>query len=303
MRILVTGASGLLGLNLCLRLHEIHEVFGTVYRNPLKKTPFDCIQIDLAETHALKKMLIEANPDLVIHCAAMANVDQCESHPQEARLINAELPGNLAKICSAEGIKFLHISTDAVFDGKKGDYSEEDEPNPLSVYARTKLDGEIKVLADYPSALVARVNFFGFSMSGDRSLAEFFLYHLLQGQSVKGFVDVIFCPLYVLDLVDVLMAMVEKELSGLYHVVSPECLSKYAFAIKIAEKFNLNKKLIQPVSVMEGNLLARRSPRLSLDVSKLAASRIYLPGQNEGLDHFFRDFRNGFPDQLKSYAA
>jgi dTDP-4-dehydrorhamnose reductase len=138
------------------------------------------------------------------------------------------------------------------------------------------------------------VNFYGFSLSGRRSLAEFFLYNLLEGRQLKGFTDVHFCPLYVGDLVQVLFAMLEKKLHGLYHVVSPECLSKYDFGKRIADKFGLDGSLITPVSVYDGGLLAKRSPNLTLRVDKLLATGIQLPGQTAGLDSFYAHYQHGY---------
>jgi len=140
-------------------------------------------------------------------------------------------------------------------------------------------------------------------LSGKRSLAEFFLYNLLEGKPLKGFTDVHFCPLYVGDLVGVMFAMLEKRLSGLYHVVSPECLSKYDFGRRIADKFGLDGNLIAPVSVYDGGLLARRSPNLTLRVDKLLAAGIPLPGQAPGLEHFHTHFQHGYPELIKSYAG
>lgn len=303
MRILVTGASGLLGLNFCLNLAESQEITGITHTNSLVGTPFKCVEADLAKKDDLFQIVETYEPDLIVHCAAMANVDACEKDPEQAKRINSDLPGELASICKEGDIRLVHVSTDAVFDGKKGDYSEEDDPNPLSVYAVSKLEGERKVIKNYPDALVVRVNFYGFSLSGSRSLAEFFLNQLSQGHPVNGFVDVMFCPLYVADLVDVLIAMASKRLKGLFHAVSSESLSKYAFGLKIAEKFGFERNLIQPVSVVEGNLTARRSLKLSLNTEKLLGEKIILPDQNSGLDRFYQDYLSGLPEKIKSFSA
>ena len=303
MRILVTGASGLLGLNLCLHLADDHKILGTFHSRELFKPPFQTAYCDLNDGRAVEKLLRKAKPELLINCAAMANVDVCESQPEEAHRINAEMPGSLAARCKEMDIRFIHISTDAVFDGKMGDYSEEDAPNPLSVYARTKFDGERMVAIEYPDAIIARVNFYGFSLSGTRSLAEFFLNNLKAGNSVNGFVDVMFCPLYVTDLVGTLLRMAEKELKGLYHVVSPESLSKYAFGVKIAEKFRFDKNLIQPRSVTESGLLAARSPKLTLNIDKLKAAKISTPGQTECLEHFYMHYLEELPEKIKEYSG
>lgn len=303
MRILVTGASGLLGLNFCLKMAESHEVIGLTHTHPLKGAPFRTVQADLTDVKTMAAILAEVRPGLALHCAAMADVDACEQQPERAMQLNAEAPGRLADWCQRNKIKLVHISTDAVFDGKKGDYSEEDEPNPLSVYAASKLEGEKRVMESNPDALVARVNFYGFSLGGARSLAEFFLNHLRNGIPVNGFVDVMACPLYAVNLAENLMAMVEKDLRGLYHVVSPECSSKYSFGVAIARKFGFDARLIRPVSVLAGNLKARRSPRLDLSIKKLQGEKIEPPGQAEGLEQFFRDFQEGLPVEIKNLAA
>lgn len=303
MRILVTGASGLLGLNLCLHLTDSHQIFAVLHTQKLVEPPFQTIECNQINENSLGLVLKKSRPDLLIHCAAMANVDTCETRPQEAKRINADMPGILAAHCKKKGIQLIHISTDAVFDGKMGDYSEEDSPNPLSVYAQTKLEGEQIVASEYPVAIIARVNFYGYSLSGKRSLAEFFLNSLKANNPVNGFVDVMFCPLYVNDLADTLMKMAGKELKGLYHVVSPESLSKYAFGIRIAEKFGLDKNLIQPKSVSESGLLAARSPRLTLKIDKLKAAEITPPGQSECLENFYQQYLEEIPMKIKAFAG
>ena len=301
MRILVTGASGLLGLNFCLTLADSQQITGVSYSNALKDVPFQNVQANLTSTGNISRLISDHQPHLVVHCAAMANVDACEKQPDQAMRINAEVPGELAAICREKNIKLVYISTDAVFDGLRGDYSEEDAANPLSVYASSKLAGEKNVQRNYQQALIARVNFYGFSLSGSRSLAEFFLERLSTGQPVNGFVDVMFCPLYVVDLIEILMQMVDKDLSGIYHVVSPESLSKYSFGANIARKLGFDTELIQPISVMESGLTARRSPRLDLNVEKLLGEKIKLPGQAQGMERFYQDHQAGLPDKIKNF--
>lgn len=303
MRILVTGASGLLGLNFCLSMAERHTITGITHTHALNNPPFGNLRADLVDQEMMRKLILENKPEMVLNCAAMANVDDCEKNQRAAQATNADLPGNIAVICHEENIKLVHISTDAVFDGKMGDYSEEDEPHPLSVYASTKLEGEEKVLKNNPQALVARVNFYGFSLGGKRSLAEFFLNNLREKRQVNGFVDVMFCPLYTPHLAEILMAMVEKDLKGIYHVVSPECLSKYAFGTRIARKFGFDTNLIQPVSVTEGGLTAMRSPKISLNIEKLQAEKIEPPSQDCGIDQFYQDYLAGVPQKILSFAV
>jgi len=303
VRILVTGASGLLGLNLCLEKVKEHDIYGIAHQTQIANPPFTLIRQNLTNKNVLSELFDDTKPELVVNCAAMANVDQCEEHPVQAAEINTEVPGYLAKICGERVIPFVHISTDAVFDGEKGDYRETDIPNPLSIYAKTKLEGEKRVLDVNQQALIARVNFFGFSITGKRSLAEFFLRNLISGKSIYGFTDILFSPMYVNDLVGILFTMIEKKLSGIYHVVSPDHLSKYDFGMLISEKFNLDGSLISPESYLKGNLKAKRSPNLFLDVSKLLSTGIEIPNVALAVDHFYSSYTDGYSDRIQSFCG
>lgn len=301
---MVTGASGLLGLNFALAVDgRKHQVTGVDNRNPLSWVNFKTRQADLTEPGILERLVDEVKPDVILHCAAMANVDECEKKPADAQRVNAALPGEIAAVAKQNGIKLVHISTDAVFDGQKGDYSENEEPKPLSVYAQTKRDGELAVLEANPNALVARVNFYGWSISGTRSLAEFFVNNLSEGKDVKGFTDIHFCPMMVLDLAATLTEAVEKDLSGLYHCVGPKGMSKYDFGVAIARQFGFEEKLVHPASVLDGGLKAARSPKLTLSTRKLAEALGHpLPEFAQGLVRFHDQYRHGFPQMIRSLA-
>lgn len=303
MKILITGASGLLGLNMALDAGQSHDVVG-VDRSTLTTVPFKVIKADLLDPQAVGRVLNQAKPEAVIHCAALANVDACESDPDLARRMNAELAYELADACLRRKIRLVHISTDAVFDGQleNGSYTESDRPNPLGVYAQTKYEGEKAVLQVNPLAIVARVNFYGWSLSGKRSLAEFFVNNLSAGKTVNGFTDVIFCPMLVNHLAGVLLEMIEKGLHGLYHVVGPQAMSKYQFGVEIARKFGLRESQISPQSVDKSSLTARRSHNLWLSTHKLSTDLGHpLPAFSTGLQEFYTQYQQGYPQKIRSY--
>ncbi len=303
MRILITGASGLLGLNLALQASRLHQVVGTA-RSPLQAVPFELMEVDFLNPQAVQTMLKHSKPQAVIHCAAMADVDACEADPDQAHRLNAELPAQIADLCARRGIRLVHISTDAVFDGQKSSpYTESDPANPLGVYAQTKYDGEQAVLQANPQAIVARVNFYGWSLNGKRSLAEFFVNNLSKGKTINGFTDVIFCPMLVDHLGEVLLGMLERGLRGLYHVVGAQAMSKYQFGVEIARKFGFNESQISPQSVDKSSLNARRSHNLRLSTHKLSTDLgVSLPGFSTGLDEFYTQYQQGYPQKIRSYA-
>ena len=301
MRILVTGASGLLGLNFSLRFSDEHSIIGIVNSHLFHEVPFSVQPVDLSIEKNVHGLINQYKPDVLINCAAIADVDKCEEDPQGAELLNAELPGWLAEVCARSSVQLVHLSTDAVFDGtKEGKYTEEDIPNPLGVYAHSKLMGEKAVQQVDRTAVIARVNFYGFSLSGTRSLAEVFLHNLQNRKEMFGFTDILFSPLYVLDLAEIIMKIVTKELSGLYHVTSPESQSKYDFGLSIAQKFKLDESLIQPISVNDANFLsARRSKNLMLDPQKASqALGMDFPAQQEGLERFYQSYLAGFAQRI-----
>jgi dTDP-4-dehydrorhamnose reductase len=303
-RILVTGASGLLGLNFGLQFAGQHEIIGVANVHRLSRLPFPLRMLDLTQPGAAAKVIDDVQPEIVLHCAAQANIDQAEANPQAAYRINAEVSGELADAARRSGAVMVYISTDAVFDGLRGDYTESDEPNPINVYARTKLAGEQAVLQANPDAIVARVNFYGWSLSGQRSLGELFYNNLSTGKSMFGFTDVFFCPLEVNGLGAVLLKMAERRLSGIYHTLSREALSKYDFGCRIARQFGLDEALIRPVSWKEAGLKALRSPRLTLCTEKLAAALGEpLPDQAAGLERFIALYREGLRERIRQFAV
>ncbi|MBA4419980.1 MAG: hypothetical protein C0391_02420 [Anaerolinea sp.] len=300
MRVLITGASGLLGVNLALEAAKVHTVYGQIKALPLKGAPFTQLSGDLMEDGAVERMMETAQPEWVIHCAALADVDACEKQPELAEQLNTRLPGRIAQACKGKA-GLVHISTDAVFDGTKPNCTEEDIPNPLGVYARSKLEGERVVLKNNPDAAVARINIFGWSLYGKRSLAEWFFYNLQAGLPVKGFTDVYFRTQLASDLADMLLNMLEQKLSGLYHVVGADCVSKYDFALEIARRLGAPESLVSPMKVQEFGLKAARSNNLCLDTGKL--QRVLHRPVNQlstGLDRFFEQYAQGYPHLLRS---
>lgn len=305
-RILVTGASGLLGLNLALQAASQFEVWGVLRNERLashtgKPLPFHPLYVDLTRPGQVEHVLAVAQPDAVIHCAAMTEVDFCEAYPVEAHLINVQVPKLLGQATARLGIGLLHISTDAVFDGMYGDYNESDPPNPLNIYGKSKLSGERVVSDENPDALIARVNFYGWSWQGRRSLAEFFYQQLAAGTPIHGFTDLVFCPLLVNDLTEILLRMLRLELRGLYHVVSAESQTKYDFGQMLARQFGFNEQLITPSLYKTANLRAPRAPLLTLSSNKLAqALGESLPGQVDAMQRFYQLACQGYPQTLQT---
>ena len=302
MKLLLTGVSGLLGINFAQEMMGAHEIIG-VDRSKLVNAPFRILKQDLLDADAVESVLDLAQPEWLVNCAALADLEACEAAPDIAKRLNTDLPRRLARACKARNIPFVHISTDAVFDGEKdGFYTEEDKPNPKSIYSKTKFEGEWAVFAEDPNAIIARVNFYGWSLGGRRSLAEFFHHNLTHNKSMSGFTDVAFCPMLVNDTARTLVKMLQHGLSGLYHLVGPQAMSKYQFGVEIARKFSLHENEISPKSILSSSLTARRSHNLWLSTHKLStALGGDLPDFSTGLNEFYTQYQQGYPQKIRSY--
>lgn len=305
MRLLITGATGLLGLNLSLVASARgHWVMGLSHSRKLSAIPFELRQVDLLDVDRALAVIADAKPEAIIHCAAQADINAAEKAPKQTMALNRDVPAHLAAFSSEWGIPYIYISSDAVFDGQVGGYVESDPTNPLSLYARTKLAGEQAVQAAHPDAMIARVVFFGWSLSGKRSLSEFFFNHLQSGNPVKGFTDTYFSPLYAEDLAELLLDALAASHSGIYHFTSPQSLSKYEFGVRIARRFGFDPTLIEPVRAAEMDRGVARSLNLTLRSDKAQADLGKpLPSVDEGIEKFYQRWQDGYPAYLQSLAA
>ena len=267
MKILVLGSSGFLGSYLGFALPKMgHEVSGAS-RNPVAYFPANHVKEGLDD---YSEMIRSGDYQLVINCAAVASHEACESEPEIAETVNAKFPGIWASVAVQAGARFVHISTDAVFDGSRAElYTESDETAPESVYGRTKVHGEQAVLAANPDALVLRVNFFGWSRSKKSGILDFFVNAFTHHTPITGFQDYVVSSLYVGDLADAMMELVERDASGVFHVVSSAPLSKYDFGHTVASAAGLPADSMAMGSLTDATGLAPRGHNLSLSTAKI----------------------------------
>jgi dTDP-4-dehydrorhamnose reductase len=305
LRVVVTGASGMLGSNLVLDLaRQGHEVIALYGRHPIA---FDGIRSDacsLTDYAATECQLGAIRPSWIIHCAAATNVDWCETHPREAMRINGQVSWELASIARRIGSGLVFISTDAVFDGCSGGYRETDAIAPANAYGRCKAAAESGVLVELPDALILRTNFYGWSLQSKQSLAEWALGHLEAGEPVPGFCDVSFSPALVNDLSGWMLCLIRSRASGIFHVGCAEPCTKYEFLRQLAGVFQLRAGLVQPSELKQSALKAPRPHHSWLRVEKLAGVLGHdLPTLHEGLARFRKLRENGFLHRLKAAAA
>lgn len=294
---LITGASGFLGSNAGLALAGRATRVG-MSRTAAPAAAFDSRHIvDLLDDAGVRDLVAATRPAVILHCAALASHEQCEEDPALAARVNVDATRTLAEAAAGIGARFVYVSTDAVFDGQRGGYREEDPPRPFSVYGQTKLRGEQAALAVCPGALVVRTSIFGWSPSGTRSILEFFVNGLRRGLPLPGYTDFVVSAIYAPHLVGLIEELVHGEHSGLVHVAAADALSKYAFGRAVAAEFGLPEGLVTATSAASGGHATARTRDLSLDTGRLAGLIGHRPPtQADGI-------RSAYDDQSAVTAA
>lgn len=281
----VTGASGMLGRTIVQQARGIGcEVAGLRHSREMNLPGVLEFNVNLTDQAAVNKIILELHPSTVIHCAALTDVDFCEDHPELAYEVNVLASAVIARAASEIGAHFMYISTDSVFDGQTGNYSEGSVPAPLNVYARTKLLGEQEALRLGANPLLLRVNFYGRVNQHRKGLADWILQQLNAGKRVPGFADVYFCPILVSDVADFILALHRKSASGTFNLVGSERVSKFEFARRLAEMFGFDPDQVAAVQLSDAKLRAPRPRDTSLNTAKISRELgCAMPGLEAGL--------------------
>lgn len=278
-RLLIIGGSGLLGFKCIEEAAGDFEVFATYNAREMKAEHCEFYRLDKTSRDDVFSLVKKIKPDAVIDTAALHNVDYCETHRDETRKVNVEGTRNVAEGCRKIGAKMIFVSTDYVFDGKKGYYTEEDTPHPLSYYAVTKLEGEKAMASAGIDYAVARPSvIYGWNPSELKGLksssgksANFVIWvlgKLENGEEISIVTDQYSSPTLADSLAEALLALAKTDKTGVYHTAGKGCVNRFDFAKKIAEIFELDKSLIKPVTSDMFKQAAERPMRCCLDVSK-----------------------------------
>lgn len=296
---LITGVSGLLGNNLAYYFKDRYDVVGWYCSHKISIEGIHTRRVDITSEDSLEPIVAEYDPDVVLHCASLTDVDFCENHKELARLINSVGTQRLINACNDSKVKFVYISTDAVHDGSTGNFKETDHVNPRNYYGVTKYEGE-QAVSEKENSLILRTNIFGWNIQEKYSIAEWILHELSQRHPIKSFKNAYFSSIYTFEFARILNEILEKGLKGIYNCASRTSLSKYEFACVLAERFGFNKDLIQPVDINSFPFSAARGKNLTLNVDKLSRDlNIEFPTIEESLDYFYRDYVNGRADAIK----
>ena len=268
-RVFITGASGLLGLNFVLQKMQDYKFFLLENRRKINLPSIDIVRMDLSSCTDIEAGLKSFMPDIVINAAGMTNVDNCDENPSEANFINGVLAGNLAKVSHELGIKFVHISTDHLFDGTKSFICENAAPDPVNAYGFSKALGEEMVEKNNPNSLIVRCNFFGWGPSYKSSFSDFIVHNLSKNKCIKLADDIYYTPASTMSLINSIHKLIDMDAGGIFNTIGSQRISKYEFGLEMANIFSLPAELIERVQWESLDAKAKRPMDMSLSDRKI----------------------------------
>ena len=289
--LLIIGGSGLVGTSLTQLAHNSMKVFFTYNNNPHKTSKAKGFFINLLNNDgSISKLIKSISPDVVVNTAAYQNVDYCEKEQNMANLLHIKSTEEISSACLETSSKLIHFSSNFVFDGKKGFYNEDDLPNPISHYGKTRLDAEKIVLGRSSRNVVLRTTVI-YGWHKNSKFTNFVLEQLKNNLKVDAFTDQYGNPTLADDLAHCILKIISRDVSGLFHTVGKNCVNRYEFAKNIAEKFGYNTELISPTLSSEKKQVALRPENGCLNTSKI---------ENE-LEFYFCDIKTGINQIYEEY--
>jgi len=269
LRVLVTGAGGLLGGRLAGLLHERGLEVLAAHRHRFPPPGPRPVLVELTDEAALARLLDGQKPDAVVHAAVLSRADQCEERPEEAERVNARLPATVARACRERGLRLVSLSTDLVFEGGRSFVSEHDPTGPLSAYGRTKLAGEEAVFRESPGAAVVRVALvLGRGHGRGRTSSESVWRALREGRPLRLFTDEYRTPIDPESVADAVARLLERGGAGRFHLGGPERLSRYELGLRVARLFGFREKDVTAGRQSDHPGPDRRAPDVSLDSTR-----------------------------------
>jgi dTDP-4-dehydrorhamnose reductase len=297
--VLVTGASGSLGWTLSRALLPGCEVVATYNSHPSVPEGTEALRLDLSDRDALGDLCRQNKPDIIFHCAAMTDPDECERDSRRANRVNLEATQEIAQIARDMGSRLVFTSTDLVFDGLKGSYRETDAAKPLSVYGTSKLRAEEAVLTTGQGNLVVRSSLmYGMGSPSSGTFLRGLTETLSEGGRMRLFTDQLRNPILVDDFAQALILAVERDLEGLYHIAGAEAVSRLEFGRQVCRAFGYDESLLEPISMEDFEYVAARPPDSTLDTEKFASATGFKPaGIAEALAGLANDRRRREEDR------
>ena len=274
-RILITGGSGLLGINWAQTVKDRFLINLVLHKRKVFVDGVKTLQLDLDSPDRLLQSFEKFYPDIIIHTAGLTNIETCERDQDLARHVNIDLAVNVAKVCRSAGIKLVHISTDHLFSGYDSFVDEAYPVCPVNFYGKSKAEAEARVLDINPQSLVVRTNFYGWGTNYRRSFSDLII-DTLRSKNDRGkltlFNDVFYTPILAESVVTAVHELIDQKAYGIYHIVGDDKISKYEFGLLLADEFDLDQSRIDIGSLADNPSLIRRP--LDMSLSNLKAKKL-----------------------------
>ena len=266
-RVLFYGGASLLSNIWSRYWKENFDVYIGLHKKWIEIEGIKSIQLS-EEINDLGNLLKQYKIDIIVNCAGLTNVEECEKNTDLAHYLNGYLPGEIARIAYNTKVKLIHISTDHLFNGKEKKANEKCILQPINTYAKSKAIGDNVVLENNTSALVIRTNFFGNGPSYKLSFSDKIITALNKNEKIFLFNNVFYTPIHVHQLADCALELIERDSKGVYNICSNERISKFDFGIMIAEKMKKDPALIVPIEIEKKTDLTLRPKDMSLSNEK-----------------------------------
>src|SRR3989338_1492969 len=283
MKILVIGAGGFTGSYLFRLLSEKYEVIGTSTHNK----SFE--KLELSQFNETYKKLKKISPDVIYLPAGITNMDYIENNPMNTRKINVLGAANIVNYCKESNCRMVFFSSDAIFDGKSGPYSENSNPNPISEYGRQKLEAENFVKKLKNSLIIRTSSLYGWDNRNLNFISRL-IGSLKSNMEFKAPTNQFYTPTYVVDLAYAALKLLEKDLAGTYNIAGPDFMSRHQIALNFCKVFGFKKELVAPVKSTQLGQTAKR-PQYAGLINKKAEKELGIK---------FRSLKKGLKDMLKN---
>jgi dTDP-4-dehydrorhamnose reductase len=268
-KILITGGSGLLGLNWGYQVKKKYEVYLALHSRIID-VPWAITKVlPLDSVTGIKAFIEKVEPSCVVHTAGLTSIEICESQPELARMVNTKFAINVAAACSDMQVPLVHISTDNLFDGLSAMVDEAQNINPVNIYGITKADAERGIQDTHANSIIVRTNFYGWGPPYKPSFSDTIITSLRAGNTVSLFEDVYYTPILIAELVVATHELLAREVNGVFNICADQRVSKHDFGIMLAEIFDLDAGLVLKNRLAELRHLVSRPYDMSMSNKKI----------------------------------
>ena len=251
-KLLITGASGVIGRSLIKNSVSKYEVIGTYHSHDYKPDNFKLKHLDLTNFSEIEDCLDEIRPSVVVHAAGLSDIRECEADSQAAESVNYRATAQLAAFCAPRAIRLIYLSTDMVFDGEAGNYKEDDKTNPVNQYGKTKFAAEEAVKSISQNSVIARINLiYGHGEAVKKTFTDRILIANWAQKAYGIFADQVRSPISLEQTASVITKFIDGDQNGVYHVGGAEQINRWDFALKLISYLKLDPSMIEKDEIPE----------------------------------------------------